>query len=79
MSGAVGLLLSPLHAFMAWTEVKVYVTRLYFLNHALLDGPEIEFRWGRDILHTSRPALGPKQPPMQWVPGLFAGGKAAGA
>ena len=55
MSGAVVLLLSPLHAFMAWTEVKVYVTRLYFLNHALLDGPEIEFRWGRDILHTSGP------------------------
>jgi hypothetical protein len=35
-----------------------------------LDGPGIEFRCGRDISHLSRPALGPTQLPVQWVPGL---------
>jgi hypothetical protein len=38
-----------------------------------LDGPGIEFRRGRDFSHLSRPALGPTQPPVQWVQGLSQG------
>jgi hypothetical protein len=40
-----------------------------------LDGPGIEYRWGRDFPHLSRPALGTIQPPVQWVPGLSRGVK----
>ena len=38
-----------------------------------LDGPGIEYRWGRDFPQLSRPALGLTQPPVQWVPGLSRG------
>ena len=44
-----------------------------------LDDPEIESRWGRDFPHLSRPAVGPTQPPVRWIPGLSRGQRAAGA
>jgi hypothetical protein len=43
-----------------------------------MDGPGIESWWGRDFPHLSRPALGPTQSSIQWVPRLSRG-KAAGA
>ena len=43
-----------------------------------LDGLGIENRWRRDFPHLYKPALGPTQPPAQWVPRLSRGKKRPG-
>ena len=39
----------------------------------VLDGLGIDYQWGKDFPHLSRPTLGRTQPPVQWVPGLSRG------
>jgi hypothetical protein len=47
-------------------------------THYWLDSPSIESWWRRYFLHLSRLALGPSQPPVQWLPVLFPGAKLPG-
>jgi hypothetical protein len=49
------------------------------VNRYGLDSPVFDPQLGRDFPSPSRPTLESNLPPVQWKPGLFPSGKAAGA
>jgi hypothetical protein len=46
---------------------------LFFVLYNETTGDWLRTGRSGDFLHTYRPALGPIQPPVQWVPGLYRG------
>jgi hypothetical protein len=59
--------------FLIFLEVMGRDSAVGIATRCGLDGPGVEFLCGRDFPHLSRPPLGPTQPPIQWVPGLYRG------
>ena len=54
---------TPLQRVISYTPYPVDIATRYGL-----DGSRIEFRWGKEFPHPSRPDLGLTQPPMQMAP-----------
>jgi hypothetical protein len=58
---------------VCWAGMAQSVQRLSYG----LEGRVIEILWRQDFPLSSRPAVGPNHPPVQWIPDLFPGGKTA--
>jgi hypothetical protein len=81
-----------LHFPLLLISCKVVYHRSYFLKLLQNSGPDSSVGiatdyaldgpgsnpGGDEIFRPSRPALGPTQPPVQWVPGLSRGAKCSG-
>ena len=75
----VGFFTGMFHVVLIWKLYVLIVTRdivVCIATGYVLDGPGIEFRWGRDFPHPSRTALEPTQRPVEWVTRLFPRSKA---
>ena len=63
----------------AWIVIHSLQYLSSYSNSLRAGRPEIEFLWGRNFPHPSRPALGHTHSPTKWVPGLLPESKATRA
>jgi len=64
---------------LLWCCYSSALSAVRIANRYGMEGRWIEFRWGQDFPHPSKPVPGPTQPPIKWAPSFFPWGKAAGA